>query len=124
MDKAFGRPITPKVAGITWRVLHTIEGVTDRTEFGEDSTAAEEFFNVCRLRLRNINDRVVLHRINRKSYGYEVPDEERTWMTYQDPYKFAIMSPHGVIFRYAPYSPRTWEDAERIIKKLREQRRR
>jgi len=115
MNKAFGKPTTPKVAGITWRVVHTIAGISGRTDFGEDSSAAEDFFwaNVKGMKESPVlNDRAVLYRINTRSYA-----------TYQDAYKFAIMSPHGVIFRYAPYSPRTWEDAERIVKKLREQRR-
>ena len=101
---------------ITWRVTHTIAGIAGRTDFGEDSSAAEEFFwaNVRGMEESPIpNDRAVLYRINTKGPGW----------TYQDPYKFAIMSPHGIIFRYAPYSPRTWEDAERIIEKLRKQRR-
>lgn len=115
MNKAFGKPLLPRGPGITWKVVHTIAGITGRTDFGEDSSAAEDFFwaNVRGMKeAGTINDRVVLYRI------------KESWQTYQDPYKFAIMSPHGVIFRYAPYSPRTWEDAERIVTKLRAYRKR
>jgi len=111
---------------ITWRVTHTIAGVAGRTDFGEDSSAAEEFFwaNVRGMEESPvINDRAAIYRIKKIAYGYGLPEEQKTIVTYQDAYKFAIMSPHGVIFRYAPYSPQTWQDAERITKKLRQQRR-
>jgi len=112
------KPFERRTSGdITWRIVHTIAGITGRTDFGEDSSAAEEFFQANVRGMEEspvLNDRVVLYRINTKGPGW----------TYQDPYKFAIMSPHGLISRYAPYSPRTWEDAGRIVKKLREQRRR
>ena len=112
---------------ITWRVTHTIAGVAGRTDFGEDSSAAEEFFQANLRGMEEapvLNDRAVLYRIKKIAYGYGLPEEQKTIVTYQDAYKFAIVSPHGVIFRYAPYSPQTWQDAERIVKKLREQRRR
>jgi len=94
---------------ISWRVLYTVGGADGRRDFS-DSGTAEEFFEGTLATLKNINDRVVLFRVN------------RTYHTYQDPYKFAVMSPKGVLFRYAPYSPKTWQDAERIIGKHREYR--
>jgi len=112
---------------ITWRVTHVIAGIAGRTDFGEDSSAAEEFFQANLRGMEEapvLNDRVVLYRIKKIAYGYNLPEEKKTIVTHQDSYKFAIVSPHGVIFRYAPYSPQTWQDAERIIEKLRRQRRR
>jgi hypothetical protein len=105
---------TKNPEGITWRVVYTIAGISGRMDFGGDFAAAEEFFQATIRGMKespNLDDRAVLYRINKQK-----------WTTYQDPYKFAIVSPHGVISRYAPYAPRTWEDAERIVEKLRGQR--
>lgn len=97
---------------ISYRVTYTAAGVEGCEDFS-DSVYAHEFFDDVLSTLRDVNDRVVLYRI-KKIAGFK---------TYTDAYKFAVMSPRGVLSRYTPFSPKTWQDAERYIARSREHKR-
>jgi len=102
---------TPNV----WRVIRS-SGYEkgSRRDFTNSSDARDYFQHIADeiASTGEIDDRVVLYRI--RYYA---------GTRYQDAVRFAIKSPHGMLVRSTPRGPRSWQEAEQTIEKVRGQRR-
>lgn len=87
----------------------------DRIELQDWSKADKEFKEVAR-KLEREDDRVVLYRMKRYSYGKDGRDI--TEDAYQDVYKSAIMTTIGVL-RLRGKAPRSWREMFTEIREVK-----